>query len=100
MEEKRVHARAPIDIAVACKTPEGVSASGVAKDISVGGVYIESEKTFEFNTQLTIHISLPGTNGELALPAVVRWSKPGGFGVQFQLLGARETHAITNLLKF
>ena len=33
------------------------------------------------------------------LPGVVRWLKPGGFGVQFGLLGARDTHAISELFK-
>jgi type IV pilus assembly protein PilZ len=40
-----------------------------------------------------------GTKGDLRLPAIVRWTKPDGFGVQFGSLGARETHAISQLLK-
>jgi hypothetical protein len=35
----------------------------------------------------------------MKLPAVVRWNKPGGFGVQFGLLGAKETHSLAQLLK-
>ena len=33
-----------------------------------------------------------------ALPGIVRWVKPGSMGIQFGLLGARETYAITELL--
>ena len=33
------------------------------------------------------------------IPGVVRWTRPDGMGVQFGLLGARETHAITELTK-
>jgi type IV pilus assembly protein PilZ len=33
-----------------------------------------------------------------ALPGIVRWVKPGSMGVQFGLLGARETYAITEML--
>jgi hypothetical protein len=29
--------------------------------------------------------------------AVVRWIRPGCMGLQFELLGARETHLITDL---
>jgi type IV pilus assembly protein PilZ len=40
-----------------------------------------------------------GTKADLRLPGIVRWAKPDGFGVQFGSLGARETHAISELLK-
>jgi hypothetical protein len=42
---------------------------------------------------------LPGAKKDLRLPAVVRWVKPGGFGVQFGLLGAFETHVLSELMK-
>jgi hypothetical protein len=77
----------------------GESIVGVARDISVGGMFVESEVAPAFGVQLTIVVTLPGTAGQFKLPAVVRWAKPGGFGIQFGLLGARETHALTNLLK-
>jgi type IV pilus assembly protein PilZ len=35
----------------------------------------------------------------MALPAVVRWTSKDGMGVQFGLLGARETHEITEFVK-
>jgi type IV pilus assembly protein PilZ len=70
----------------------------VAKDISVGGMFVECSETLSFGAQVTIIGTLPGSPGELRLPGVVRWAKPGGIGVQFGLLGARETHAIARLL--
>ncbi len=98
MQEKRVHPRAPVNLDVVCELADADAFSGVAKDISVGGMFVESEAAPSFGTQLTIVITLPGTNGEVKLPAIVRWAKPTGFGVQFGLMGARATHAITNLL--
>jgi type IV pilus assembly protein PilZ len=62
-------------------------------------MFIESETPVSFGTELQIHIRLPNTKAESVLPATVRWLNPGGFGVQFGLLGARETHAISELLK-
>ena len=100
MEEKRVHPRIPINIDVSCEIKDAAAVTGVAKDLSLGGMFIESEQTLGFGADITIVIRLPGASSESRLPAVVRWSKPGGFGVQFGLLGARETHAITTLLKF
>jgi hypothetical protein len=34
-----------------------------------------------------------------ALPGVIRWMRNGGMGVQFGLLGARETYTITEVVK-
>jgi Tfp pilus assembly protein PilZ len=72
---------------------------GRAKDISVGGMYIESETQVSFGTEVTIVLRLPNTKANARLPGVIRWIKPGGFGVQFGLMGARETHAISELFK-
>jgi hypothetical protein len=35
----------------------------------------------------------------MLLPGIVRWTKQDGMGVQFRLLGARETHAITEIMR-
>ena len=99
MEEKRVHPRIPINIDVSCELKNGAAVTGIGKDLSLGGMFIESEQTPEFGANITIVTRLPGASAESRLPGVVRWAKPGGFGVQFGLLGARETHAITTLLR-
>jgi type IV pilus assembly protein PilZ len=62
-------------------------------------MYIESETQVSFGTEVSIVVRLPNTKANAHLPGVIRWIKPGGFGVQFGLLGARETHAISELLK-
>ncbi len=99
MQEKRQHPRAMVNLDLTCESKDHSPVAGVAKDISIGGMFIESEGTLPFGTNVTILMTIPGIGSESRLPAVVRWSKPGGFGVQFGLLGARETHAITRLLK-
>lgn len=73
--------------------------NGVGRDISVGGMFIETESPVPFNAEIVILTELPGERVPLSLPAVVRWTKPGGMGVQFGLLGARETHVITELTR-
>jgi Tfp pilus assembly protein PilZ len=77
----------------------GASIVGLAKDISIGGMFIESTAKVEFGMQVSIVLRLPNTQADAHLPGVIRWLKPGGFGVQFGLLGARDTHAISELFK-
>jgi hypothetical protein len=99
VQDKRVHPRTPVAVDVTCEVSGGASVFGLSKDISVGGMFIESDAQLTFGTQVTIVLRLPNTKADLRLPGVVRWLKPGGFGVQFGLLGARETHAISELFK-
>ena len=99
MEDKRVHPRVNLESEVSCELRDRASFTGMAKDISIGGMFVESSEILPFGTEITIVGRLPGTKAELRLPGIVRWAKPKGFGVQFGSLGARETHAISQLLK-
>ena len=99
MQEKRRHARVLVDLPVTCTTSEGTAFGGIAKDLSLGGLFIECSEDFPFGTELTITIRLPGGLDESQIPAVVRWNKPGGIGVQFGLLGAKETHLLAELMR-
>ncbi|HWZ89409.1 MAG TPA: PilZ domain-containing protein [Polyangiaceae bacterium] len=99
MEDKRVHPRVNVDTEVSCERRDSAPFTGMAKDISIGGMFIESMEVLPFGTELTIVGRFPGAKAEIRLPGIVRWAKPTGFGVQFGSLGARETHAISQLLK-
>jgi Tfp pilus assembly protein PilZ len=96
--EQRRYARAPVNSPAAFSLkgkPE--QTTGLAKDISVGGMFIETTAPAAFGADVVIHLALPGSSGPLALPGVVRWVRDGGMGVQFGLLGAKETHIITEI---
>ena len=99
VQDKRSHPRVPLSVDITCEASGRPVVHGVSKDISVGGMFIESEAQVTFGTQVTIVLRLPNTKADARLPGVIRWIKPGGFGVQFGLLGARETHAISELFK-
>lgn len=71
--------------------------SGLAKDVSVGGMFVETSAPAAFGADVVVHLTLPGSNDPVALPGVVRWVRDGGMGVQFGLLGAVETHLITEI---
>lgn len=98
--EQRRHARAPIDTPVQF-VPKGEREprTGVGKDISVGGMFVETDRPAAFGAELVVHVRLPGGADVSALPAVVRWVRAGGMGVQFRQLGAVETHLITEVAR-
>jgi type IV pilus assembly protein PilZ len=62
-------------------------------------MFVVTETPLPFATEIVIHVTLPGQKSAFALPAVVRWVGDGGMGTQFGLIGARETHAITQVVK-
>lgn len=99
MHDKRSHPRVPLSAELTCEVKGGEKVLGSARDISVGGMFIESDAQLSFGQEVTIVVRLPNTKADSRLPGIVRWLSPGGFGVQFGLLGARETHAISELFK-
>jgi hypothetical protein len=96
--EQRKHHRVPVSFKVTCILDEANKFEGVARDLSVGGLFVESDRTMAFGTSVTLLASGLAAR-ELRLPGVVRWAEPGGFGVQFGLLGAYATHVIVDLVK-
>ena len=100
MDEKRRHQRTQVEIQVSYQTLASDTAhEGLVTDISFGGTFVESGQVPAFGSKVTIRTRLPGQTSDLTLPGVVRWVKPTGFGVQFGLLGVRETHALTQFLR-
>jgi len=99
VEDKRVHPRVVVNTLVSYEVKNGAAFTGLVKDISIGGTFVETTEVVPFGTEVTIVARFASTKGDLRLPGTVRWTKPDGFGVQFGALGARETHAISQLLK-
>jgi hypothetical protein len=97
--EKRRHHRVPLETIVTCRSTEieteVFQCEANARDISIGGMYLQSTDPPPLGRKLELCFQLPGKSVTLRLPAIVRWFGTDGFGVQFQLLGAKETHAIT-----
>lgn len=96
MHEKRAYSRSVVKFAVTCTTEGGASLTGVARDISVGGVFIDAAEIPAFGTRVTLEFDTVELKGQ-KIPGIVRWTKTNGFGVQFQLLGAKETHGLALL---
>ena len=98
MEDKRRHLRVPVRVHVSCELEGDVVFDAVATDICLGGSRIESPQSPGFGSRLTIVTQLPGCSERSRLPATVRWTQSGAFGVQFGLLGARDTYRIADLM--
>lgn len=99
MVEKRSHRRVTLGEDVSCRRSDGSTFTAKGRDISIGGMFVESQEAVTFGEELSIEVRLPRAKQALVLPAIVRWLGPGGFGVQFGLLGARETHALSELYR-
>jgi type IV pilus assembly protein PilZ len=62
-------------------------------------MFIQTPEPLAFSAELVVYVTLPRQRTQFSLPAVVRWVGDAGMGVQFGLIGARETHAITELTR-
>jgi hypothetical protein len=72
--------------------------SGRVVRLSVVGVVVESPGVVAIGVPVDLVLELrPGR--PMVCKARVQWSKPGCFGAQFTLLGARETHAIVEAMR-
>ena len=100
MTENRKFERTPIDEPLTFRAKgEVVAASGVGKNVSVGGMFIATTTVPAFGADIVVVIEAPREKSALMLPGTVRWKNNEGIGVQFGLLGARETHYITELTR-
>lgn len=93
--EKRQRLRARLDVDVEITLADETRYRGQARDISIGGMFVETDLNLAFGADLLITVLLPTERALCALPGIVRWSTTRGFGIQFKLLGVRETRAIT-----
>ena len=96
MTDLRRTPRAPLDATVGYSIKGGADELyGQARDISLGGMFIAVSEAPAFGAEIDVVVVIPGEKIAFALPAIVRWARDGGMGIQFGLLGARETYAIT-----
>jgi type IV pilus assembly protein PilZ len=98
VQEKRRHFRKPISCAVEFAVAESPRQKGVCRDLSLGGMHVQTLDPAPFGANVTVYLQLKGTDAPIALPGIVRWVKADEMGIQFGLLGARETYALTETL--
>jgi PilZ domain len=97
MSELRRDERTLLDYPVEL-TREGdrVRYFGRASNISPGGMFVSTNAAFAFafKSPVIVHMTVPGYDEPIVVPAVVRWTGRDGIGLQFSLVGARESRAL------
>jgi hypothetical protein len=76
-----------------------VRVAGVGKDISQGGIFIETDLPAALEEMITVHLTLLGSGREMALPGLVRRTCPDGMGVEFGLLRGFDASAIADYVR-
>jgi type IV pilus assembly protein PilZ len=77
---------------------DGSSLWGISRDVSLGGIFIETKTVVPFGARVTVSIPLRTRAVDLRIDGSVRWTNPEGVGVQFGLMGARATYELSALL--
>jgi hypothetical protein len=96
--DSRRHLRTTTSCAIEFAIGDGAPRTGICRDMSLGGLKIETQEPAPFGAELRIFIELKGIPGTTELTGFVRWTKPGIIGVQLGSFGARVTHAIIAML--
>jgi len=65
----------------------------------MGGAFVEASDPPLEGALVFLTFSAPSAWDPLELPAEVRWSKPGGFGVRFGALTAAQARALHALVQ-
>lgn len=98
MREQRKHPRKHIDLPVSFVGPDGAKHASSFRDLSLGGGFIVTSEAPPYETKLQLEVHFAGLDGLSRIDATVRWTQHDGMGVQFGVMGARETHALLALL--
>lgn len=86
---QRFDVRLPVDYALGDE-----HRSSFTKNLSLGGLFIESDVKVAFGARVQLRFSIPNQKEPIEVGSVVRWTDAGGFGVQFDGLRARDVWAL------
>lgn len=67
-------------------------------DISIGGVFVETEKAFPVGQPITLLFTIPHHENPFTLQGQVAWSGPQGFGVKFGSISPQQDRAIRSFV--
>ena len=59
-------------------------------DISIGGVFIETDQKFTIGQKIVLNFMLPSNQKPFKINGTISWGSPRGFGVQFDEIPATE----------
>ncbi len=95
--ERRASERVSLDVEVTL-TSDSQFFAGLTGDVSAGGLFVQTYKSYAVGSRLIVAFSLP--TGEIRTPGVVRWVRtstdgtPPGVGIAFETLVAADRASI------
>ena len=97
--DRRYDRRVPIDFA-----HEGSSFSAHTRNISLGGVFIETDHTLPFGAKISLRFKVPTQTDLIEVEGQVRWlemdeGRLRGLGVRFEGLRARDVWALNKFFE-
>lgn len=95
-DERRRYVRKRVDLPGTLELADGSKEEVHITDMCPGGAFVELPQVPAFGSKVKLRVGMP--KGEVTVEATVRWAKGNGVGVQFGLLNARSTYAITEHL--
>ncbi len=105
-KNERFEKRLPVTlIAAAGPATDGTGRelTGTTRNISLGGVFVETDSELSFDTRVEIRLSLPTQREPLKAMGRVRWvekasGKVSGLGIQFEGLSPKDVYALNKVL--
>lgn len=77
---------------------DGAVIEGRARDISLGGMFLELPTALPFDAEVVVAVSIPALPEPARITCRVRWVTSEGIGLSFGALRAVETWAINQLV--
>jgi uncharacterized protein (TIGR02266 family) len=97
--DRRYERHVPIDF-----SHEGSSFHGSTRNISLGGVFIDTEQTLPFGAKVTLKFKVPTQSEPIEVDGQVRWlemedGRLRGIGIRFEGLRARDVWALNKFFE-
>jgi len=99
VSEKRRHPRKEVRVPVTFELADGRRIEAMSRDMSIGGMFVETDTVAPFSSTVPVELMLPKAKQPIRVKATGRWTQSDGMGVQFGLMGVRDTHALTEILR-
>jgi Tfp pilus assembly protein PilZ len=68
-------------------------------DISIGGVFIETNQTFTIGQEIVLNFALPNYQKPFKLSGTISWGSPRGFGVKFDEIPVRQGEILKSFVE-
>jgi hypothetical protein len=88
-KQQRYDRRLEVEVVI-----DGVARTSVTRNISLGGLYLESDTKIPLGVRAQLRFRIPTQKDDIAVGGTVRWTDGTGFGVQFDGLRARDVYAL------